>query len=149
MDKSLKLDGVILSLFRIKPLGIFLDGFFLLLYNIYTKKKGNEMYKFSHFLGYGVIVPEKELKKSPYFQDVLENKFYYSNNIIQLDYNHYDNDEVFIGFKLDVLDEHFQEKSKRAEKDLNQLYQDIMKTDIPAKYEPKMYAKYGYIWEEE
>ena len=106
-------------------------------------------YKFSHFLGYGVIVPEKELKKSPYFQDVLENKFYHSNNIIQLDYNHYDNDEVFIGFKLDVLDEHFQERSKSAEKGLNQLYQDIMKVDIPAKYEPKMYAKYGYIWEEE
>ena len=48
-----------------------------------------------------------------------------------------------------VLDEHFQERSKSAEKGLNQLYQDIMKVDIPAKYEPKMYAKYGYIWEEE
>ena len=105
------------------------------------------MYVYSHFLGYGVIVPDKELQKSPYFQETLEQKFYHNNNIIQIVDTSYDN--VFIGFKLDVLDEHFQEKSRRAEKDLNQLYQDIMKTDIPARYTPKMYAKYGYIWEEE
>lgn len=107
------------------------------------------MYKFSHFLGYGVIISEKELKKSPYFQDYLEEKFYHKNNIIVLDYNHYNTDDVFVGFKLDVLDENFQKKSKSAEKGLNQLYQDIMKADIPARYTPKMYAKYGYIWEEE
>lgn len=107
------------------------------------------MYVYSHFLGYGVVVPEKELNKSPYFRDTLEEKFYHNNNIIQLDGNNYEWRNVFIGFKLDVLDEHFQEKSKRAERDLNQLYQDIMKVDIPARYTPKMYAKYGYIWEEE
>lgn len=107
------------------------------------------MYKFSHFLGYGVIVPEKELKKSPYFQDVLEDKFYHKNNIIQLDYNHYGKDEVFIGFKLDVLSEHFQEEARSAENGLNQLYHDILKEDIPARYMPKMYAKYGFVWEKE
>ena len=147
MGKSVKLDGAILSLFRIKPLGIFLDGFFLLLYNIYTKKKGNEMYKYLHFLGYGVIVPDKELKKSPYFQDTLEQKFYHNNNIIQIDDTSYD--EVFIGFKLDVLDEHFQEKSKRAERELGQLYHDIFKTDLPANYKPTMHASHGYVWEED
>lgn len=105
------------------------------------------MYVYSHFLGYGVIVPDKELKKSPYFQETLEQKFYHNNNIIQIVDASYDN--VLIGFKLDVLDEHFQEKSKSAEKEFGQLYHDIFKTDLPANYKPTMHAKYGYIWEEE
>lgn len=105
------------------------------------------MYTYKHFLGYGVIVPDKELKKSPYFQETLEQKFYHNNNIIQIVDTSYDN--VLIGFKLDVLNEHFQEKSKSAEKEFGQLYHDIFKTDLPANYKPTMYAKYGYIWEEE
>lgn len=107
------------------------------------------MYKFKHFLGYGLIIQEKELKNSPYRADFLEKKFQRQNQIIQLDL-YCNSPQVFIGFLLDKDDDNFIFKMKEAEKNINQLYFDIFKIDIPLrKYKPKMYAKYGNVWEEE
>lgn len=104
------------------------------------------MYTYKHFLGYGVIVPTVMLKKSPYSVDKIEHDF--RENVIQLDYNHSPAGDMFVGYLLDTKDEDFLEKMKCAEKDINSLFYEIFKIDIPAQYKPKMHAKHGDIWED-
>lgn len=105
------------------------------------------MYKYQHFLGYGVIVPAHTLKKSPYSVECIENRF--RDNVIYLDYDHSLNSDIFIGYLLDIFSKDFQLDLKAAEKNINSLFYEILKMDIPKQYTPTLFAKHGDIWEEE
>lgn len=105
------------------------------------------MYKYQHFLGYGVIVPAGILKKSPYSIECIEKRF--RDNVIYLDYDHRQNKDIFIGYLLNIFSEDFQVNLKTAEKNINSLFYEILKVDIPKQYKPTLFAKYGDIWEEE
>lgn len=105
------------------------------------------MYNFTHFLGYGVIVPEEELKCSPYRQEKLEKDYFEKNLIVRLD-PYARSRDIFIGFLLDKDDDDFLAHMREAEKNIYRLYDDIFKAAIPGRYKVKMYAKRGNIWED-
>jgi hypothetical protein len=97
--------------------------------------------EFNHFLGLGIILKDTGLKQSPYRREVLKEKFFKNNILIELE-----NGDFFLGTLLDREDDEFLDKMRKAEKDLPQLYQEVFKEELPKNSKVHMVSKQGYVW---
>ena len=105
------------------------------------------MFEYKSFLGYGIVIPRKELKfRSPYRKDYLCEKFEKSRNLIYMERG-YEMSDVFIGFLLDKKNESMTEDLRQAEKNFPQLYERVFSASMnPRTVHPKVWAKSGDVW---
>ena len=97
--------------------------------------------EFDHFLGFGIVITKQYLKRSPYLEEYLKEKFFKKSNLVELE-----DGTIFLGTVLNVKEDTFLEDMQKAEKDLPQLYDNIFCEDLPNKFKGKMIAEQGWMW---